>query len=61
MKVQSAAIVGESHVKHNLWTGSVASGAVRRHLRTKAVCRQFCDRSLAQEAEGIEKGDNAAA
>jgi hypothetical protein len=37
--------------------GSAPNGTVQPHLQTQVVCRQFEGRSVAQEAEGIEKGE----
>jgi hypothetical protein len=43
MKAPSAAIVGESHPKQNLQTGSVARDTEQPYLQIEDVCHRFRD------------------
>jgi hypothetical protein len=51
----------EGTIGRNGWRiagGSVANGTAEPRLRIEAVSRQFRDRSVGQEAEGVEEGES---
>jgi hypothetical protein len=56
MEIQSAAIAGESHTRR-----PSQSQLAQPYLQTKSACRQFPDRGVEQEAEGVEKGEKVVA